>query len=259
MNFAAAPLAARSAGLVYTTRRGFTEALAGVTLEVGQGEFVSLLGASGCGKSSLLRLFAGLAQPSSGTVLHGGAPVAAPDPRIGIALQRPTLMPWKTVLANTLVPALAQRRPIAAARERAHALLAMVGLAGFENAYPSELSGGMQQRVGLARMLVHEPDILLMDEPFAALDALTREKMMLELQRLWMVETKTALFITHSIAEAAFLSERVLVMTPRPGRIAAEILVPFPRPRTLGLLETAAFATLSGELRRALDSAGNAA
>ena len=249
-------LAAREVGLVYATRRGRTEALAGVSLAIARGEFVSLLGVSGCGKSSLLRLFAGLQRPSSGAVLQDGVVVRAPDPRIGVAFQRPTLMPWKSVLANALVPALAQRRPRDAATARARSLLATMGLAAFEQAYPRELSGGMQQRVGLARMLVHEPDVLLMDEPFAALDALTREAIMTELQRLWMAEGKTALFVTHSIAEAAFLSDRVLIMSPRPGRIAAEVAVDFARPRRLALLEEAEFAALSGRLRRALDQAG---
>lgn len=138
-------------------------------------------------------------------------------------------------------------------------LLALVGLTGFAHDYPKELSGGMQQRVGLARMLVHEPEVLLLDEPFAALDALTREELMVELQRLWLAEARTALFVTHSIAEATFLSDRVLVMSPRPGRIVADIFVNFPRPRPLALLESEKFGALTGEIRRALDAAGGRA
>ncbi len=252
-------LEASATRLIYQTRRGSITALDGVDLTVRRGAFVSLIGSSGCGKSSLLKLFAGLLAPTGGTIRVGGAAVTGPDRRIGIAFQRPTLMPWKTVLQNVLVPAEAQRRDAAASRRHAEALLALVGLTGFVHDYPRELSGGMQQRVGLARMLVHEPEVLLLDEPFAALDALTREELMVELQRLWLAEARTALFVTHSIAEAAFLSDRVLVMSPRPGRIVADIEVPFPRPRPLSLVETEAFGVLTGEIRRALDVAGGRA
>jgi NitT/TauT family transport system ATP-binding protein len=248
-------LEASGARLVYRTARGHTVALDGVDLQVEEGAFVSLLGASGCGKSSLLKMFAGLLAPTAGAISLSGRPVAGPSPRLGVAFQRPTLMPWKTVLENTLVPARAQRRDIAACRARAQALLAMVGLEGFTHAYPHELSGGMQQRVGLARMLVAQPDVLLLDEPFSALDPLTREVLMVELQQLWLTERRTVLFVTHSIAEAAFLSDRVLVMSPRPGRIAAEIAIDLPRPRTLAAMETPEFAQLTGRLRRALGDA----
>ena len=252
-------LEASGVRLTYQTRRGSITALDSVDLAVGRGAFVSLIGASGCGKSSLLKMFAGLLAPTAGAIRLDGAPVTGPDRRIGIAFQRPTLMPWKTVLQNVLVPAQAQRRDAAASLRHAEALLSLVGLTGFARDYPRELSGGMQQRVGLARMLVHEPEVLLLDEPFAALDALTREELMVELQRLWLAETRTALFVTHSIAEAAFLSDRVLVMSPRPGRIVADIAVGFSRPRPLSLLETASFGALTGEIRRALDAAGGRA
>jgi len=252
-------LQASSASLTYQTRRGSIVALDGVNLTVARGAFVSLIGSSGCGKSSLLKLFAGLLPPTAGAIRLDGSPVSGPDRRIGIAFQRPTLMPWKTVLQNVLVPAHAQGRDPAASLRHAETLLALVGLTGFANNYPRELSGGMQQRVGLARMLVHQPEVLLLDEPFAALDALTREELMVELQRLWLAEARTALFVTHSIAEAAFLSDRVLVMSPRPGRIVADIVVGFPRPRPLSLLETEAFGLLTGEIRRALDVAGGRA
>ncbi len=246
-------LTAEHVGLTYTTLRGHTEALRDLTLSIAPGAFVSVLGPSGCGKSSLLRLFAGLTPPTTGHLRQGATQITGPRRQVGIAFQRPTLMPWKSVLDNTLVPALAQGTSRASAERRARTLLETVGLHGFLDAYPHELSGGMQQRVGLARMLVNDPAILLMDEPFSALDALTRETMMVELQRLWLADAKTALFVTHSIAEAAFLSDRVLVMSPRPGRITADIACTLPRPRTLDLLETPAFAALTGQLRRALD------
>jgi NitT/TauT family transport system ATP-binding protein len=251
-------LEARAASLVYRTTRGRIVALDTVDLQVGRGAFVSLLGASGCGKSSLLKMFAGLLPPTGGSLSLDGHPVSGPSPRLGVAFQRPTLMPWKTVLENVLVPARAQHRDLAASRVRAQALLATVGLGGFAQDYPRELSGGMQQRVGLARMLVTEPDVLLLDEPFAALDPITREELMVELQRLWLADTRTVLFVTHSIAEAAFLSDRVLVMSPRPGRVAAEIAIDLPRPRTLEIMETPEFALLTGRLRRALTDAGAA-
>jgi len=252
-------LQASGATLTYQTRRGSIAALDGVNLTVARGAFVSLIGSSGCGKSSLLKLFAGLLPPTAGEIRVDGAAVTGPDHRIGIAFQRPTLMPWKTVLQNVLMPAQAQGRDAATSLRHAEALLALVGLTGFAHDYPRELSGGMQQRVGLARMLVHEPQVLLLDEPFAALDALTREELMVELQRLWLAEARTALFVTHSIAEAALLSDRVLVMSPRPGRIVADIEVSFARPRPLSLVESEKFGVLTGEIRRALDIAGGRA
>ncbi len=245
-----------SAGLIYQTRHGSITALDDVNLTVARGTFVSLIGSSGCGKSSLVKMFAGLVRPTRGEIRVDGASVSGPDRRIGIAFQRPTLMPWKTVLENVLLPAQAQHRDAGQSLQRANMLLAMVGLAEFATNYPAELSGGMQQRVGLARMLVHDPELLLLDEPFAALDALTREGMMVDLQALWLAQARTALFVTHSIAEAAFLSDRVLVMAPRPGRVACEVAVNFARPRGLKLLETAEFAALAGRIRHALDQAG---
>lgn len=249
-------LQASDTSLVYRTRNGSITALGGVDLDVPRGAFVSVIGSSGCGKSSLLKLFAGLLRPSRGAVRIDGADIVGPDRRIGIAFQRPTLMPWKTVLQNVLVPAEAQGRDRKQSQRHAEALLALVGLAGFASNFPRELSGGMQQRVGLARMMVHEPEVLLLDEPFSALDALTREELMVELQRLWLSNARTALFVTHSIAEAAFLSDRVVVMSPRPGRVVTTIEVPFERPRPLSLLETAGFGALTGQIRHALNAAG---
>jgi NitT/TauT family transport system ATP-binding protein len=253
-------LQARSVSLAYRTRRGGIAALENINLQIRQGEFVSLLGASGCGKSSLLKLFAGLMPPSAGDLLLDGQPVAGPSPRLGIAFQRPTLMPWKTVLENTLVPARAQGRDLAASRSRAQALLATVGLDGFAQDYPRELSGGMQQRVGLVRMLVTAPDVLLMDEPFAALDAQNRVILQTELVRIWEETGKTLIYVTHSIEEALALGDRCVIMTAQPGRIKQIIDVPFPRPRDpLTLSASAEFGQLRLDIWRVLEEEVNRA
>jgi NitT/TauT family transport system ATP-binding protein len=236
--------------LVYRTVRGEIEALREVDLSVGAGEFVALLGPSGCGKSTLLKIAAGLLRPSSGRVTLGQAPVTAPRTDVGVAFQRPLLLPWKTVRDNVLVPIRAARLPSAGMLERCAALLELMGLSEFATNYPRELSGGMQQRVGLARMLIHDPSLLLMDEPFAALDAMTRETLSLELQRIWMRYAKSVLFITHSIAEAVFLSDRVLVMSARPGRVIESLDIDLPRPRTLETMASAAFTAACDHLRR---------
>jgi NitT/TauT family transport system ATP-binding protein len=211
---------------------------------------VALLGPSGCGKSTLLKIAAGLIGATGGSVSINGAAVTAPRRDVGIAFQKPTLMPWKTVLANVLMPARTLRLDPGPALLRARALLALVGLEGFETNYPKELSGGMQQRVGLARMLLHDPAMLLMDEPFAALDAMTRESLTLELQRIWMQDAKSVLFVTHSIPEAVFLADRVLVMSGRPGRIIEDMPVGLPRPRSIDTMAGAPFGALCDHLRR---------
>jgi len=237
-------------GRQFETRDGQQlNALASVQLDIMPGEFVSLLGPSGCGKTTLLRMVAGLLAPSSGKVLVGGVEVHEPRPDVGLVFQQALLLPWLSVLRNVLLPVDVQGRPIAGYQDRARDLIRMVGLGGFEKRLPNELSGGMQQRVALARALVHDPKILLMDEPFAALDAMTRETMNLELQRIWLEQHKTVLFVTHGIAESVFLSDRVVVMTPRPGRVAAVIDIPFPRPRSLQLLGSPEFAALAAEIR----------
>lgn len=245
-----AALSLRRAGLTYHTRRGRIQALAEVDLSVGQGEFVALLGPSGCGKSTVLKMAAGLLAASEGQVEVAGMPVVGPSRQAGVVFQKPNLLPWKTVLDNVLLPARTLGLPIAEARARAQRLLALVGLDAFARDYPFELSGGMQQRVGIARMLLHDPALLLMDEPFAALDALAREALTLELQRIWSQQRKSVLFITHSIQEAVFLADRVLVMSPRPGRIIDERVIDLPRPRTLDTLATPAFIDLCQHLRR---------
>ncbi len=246
-------------GRRFETREGKQlTALEEVRLEVKPGEFVSLLGPSGCGKTTLLRLVAGLLAPSTGKVLVGETEVRDPRPDVGLVFQQPLLLPWFSVMRNVLIPVDVQGRRVADYEERARELIRMVGLGGFEKRLPSELSGGMQQRVALARALVHNPKILLMDEPFAALDAMTRETMNIELQRIWLEEHKTVLFVTHGIPESVFLSDRVVVMTARPGRVAAVIDVPFARPRSAQLLGRAEFAAVAAQIRDVFDTASHA-
>jgi NitT/TauT family transport system ATP-binding protein len=211
---------------------GTVEALREVSLEVTAGEFVAIVGASGCGKSTLLRLVAGLVPASAGGVWLDGAPVREPRAETAMVFQAPTLLPWADVLRNVTFPLRLMRRADARTEERARALLATAGLAGFEERLPRELSGGMQQRVAICRALLQEPRVLLMDEPFGALDALTREEMSLELLRLWAERRMAVLFVTHSIPEAVLLADRVVVMSPRPGRVVDVVEVGLPRPRS---------------------------
>jgi NitT/TauT family transport system ATP-binding protein len=207
-------------------------ALDGVSLDIAPGEFVSLVGPSGCGKSTLLRLLGGLDRPDMGTIAHNERPIAGPFPGVVMVFQQPTLLPWRSVLDNVLLPIELMGEARSRHAERARALLETVGLAGFADRRPHELSGGMQQRVGICRALIHDPRVLLMDEPFAALDLLTREEMTLELARICQLRPVTVVFVTHSIAEAVMLSDRVAVMSPRPGRIVEMIKIDLPRPRT---------------------------
>jgi NitT/TauT family transport system ATP-binding protein len=209
-------------------------ALDDVGLDVVAGEFVTLVGRSGCGKSTLLRIVAGLLAPTSGRVLIGGQPVRGPRRDVALVFQRPALMPWRTVLENVLLPVEILGLDRTAGRRRAEQLLELVGLAGAGGRRPWELSGGMQQRVALCRALIQEPAVLLMDEPFAALDAITREELGLELQRIWSETRKTIVFVTHSIEEAVLLADRIALMTSRPGRISRIVNVDLPRPRSLG-------------------------
>ena len=207
------------------------EALRDISIEIGRNEFVTLVGPSGCGKSTVLRIIAGLILPSSGCASIEGSLIREPRQETGIVFQAPTLLPWATVLDNVLFPLRMMNRMAPDSAQRARALLQLVGLAGFESKGPRELSGGMQQRVAICRALIHDPDILLMDEPFGALDALTREEMTLELLRIWSEQPKTVVFVTHSIPEAVLLADRVVVLSPRPGSIARVIDVGLPRPR----------------------------
>ena len=207
-------------------------ALKDVSLNVGDTEFITIVGPSGCGKSTLLRIVSGLIQPTEGSVTIDGTLVVEPRQDTGIVFQMPVLLPWATILDNVLFPLKMLGRNLAGGVAKAHYLLEMVGLKGFEAKYPRELSGGMQQRAAICRSLIHNPNILLMDEPFGALDALTREEMALEVLRIWTEEPKTILFVTHSITEAVLLADRVIVMSARPGRIAEIININLPRPRT---------------------------
>ena len=237
-------------GRTFITREGKElVALETVRLTVKPGEFVSIVGPSGCGKTTLLRMVAGLLTSSWGKVVVGNKEVLQPRPDVGIVFQQPLLLPWLSVLANVMLPVDVQGRKRSLYVDRAHELISMVGLKGFEKRLPSELSGGMKQRVALARALVHDPKILLMDEPFAALDAMTRETMNIELQRIWSANQKTVLFVTHGIPESVFLSDRVVVMTPRPGKISRIIDIPFARPRSSSLMATGEFAAIAGEIR----------
>jgi NitT/TauT family transport system ATP-binding protein len=251
---AASTLAFAGVGLTYPSSRGPVEALRGLDIELPPGAFVSVLGPSGCGKSTLLKLACGLLQPTAGTIRLDGVPVTGPRREVGIVFQQPTLLPWKTVLDNVMVPVRAMGLDERAHRDRASELLRMVRLEGFARHYPRELSGGMQQRVGIARGLIHDPSLLLMDEPFAALDAMTRERMMAELQRIWLGTGKSVLFITHSIPEAVFLSDRIVVMSPRPGRVLKVIDVDLPRPRDIATMAAPRFVELANLLRREFDA-----
>jgi NitT/TauT family transport system ATP-binding protein len=240
---------AHGLAVTYSSSRGPVKALEGLSATLRQGEFLSVLGPSGCGKSTLLKVVAGLLPPSAGTVSLRGTPITGPRPDVGIVFQQPTLLPWQSTLDNVMLPVRTLGMDLEAGRARAHSLLKLVGLDKFSGHYPNELSGGMQQRVGIARGLVHDPALLLMDEPFAALDAMTREHMMMELQRIWMAAGKSVLFITHSIPEAVFLSDRIVVLSARPGRTVREIEVDLPRPRTLATMAEKPFAEHCNALR----------
>jgi len=238
---------------VFRNRSDAVEALRDITLEVDEAEFIAVIGRSGCGKSTLLRLIAGLLKPTRGTVTVDGTQIAKPRRDISIMFQRPALLPWRSVLDNVLLPMEifggGRSRHLATARE----LLQMVGLSGFEKRLPHELSGGMQQRVALCRSLIQRPRVMLMDEPFSALDALTREELSVELQRIHMELGATTVFVTHSIEEAVLLADRVVVLSPRPGQIVKVLKVDIPRPRSLGQNEHLdKVASLSAELHELL-------
>ena len=253
----AAAIALRGVSKIYRTREGDVPSLRPVDLRISPGEVVSVVGPSGCGKSTLLKMVAGLLPPTAGTIEVAGHPVTRPHRDVGIVFQAPLLLPWRSVLGNVMMPVEVKRLPRAPHLDRARALLDMTGLSAFEGKYPWQLSGGMQQRAAICRALVHDPGILLMDEPFGALDALTRETMNLELQRIQMETGKTILLITHSIPEAVFLSDRVVVMTERPGAIAAAYDVPLPRPRSLNVMGGPEFGELTRAIRRHFHAQGH--
>ena len=220
---------------------GSSEALRRIEFDVADGEFVTIVGPSGCGKSTLLKILTGTLRKTAGQIMLRGHEIDGPSRDVGIVFQAPVLLPWRTILQNVMLPIELHRRDPLKYEERARSLLELVGLEGCETKYPTELSGGMQQRVGICRALVHDPALLLMDEPFGALDAMTREQMNIELLRIWAQNRKTILLVTHSIAEAVFLGDRVIVMSPGPGRITEIIDIDLPRPRELEMINSAGF------------------
>lgn len=236
-----------------STRQGtILPAIQDVSFSLAPGEFLCIVGPSGCGKTTLLRLLAGLIQPDQGEVRLHGEPLRQPSDKIGLVFQKANLMPWRTVADNILLPLQVRHQSLEGAARRVEEALAMVGLADFARSYPRELSGGMQQRVSIARALVYQPEILLLDEPFGALDALTRETLNVQLMELWEASRKTVVMVTHNIREAIFLADRVLVLSQRPGRVVDSITVNFPRPRRLSLLYNSDFAELAYRLRQAI-------
>ena len=233
-------------------------ALDNISLEIGNSEFISILGPSGCGKSTLLRIIDGLIKSDTGDVLFNGEPVTRPKQDRGFVFQAFNLFPWRTVRGNIEFGLEVSGMGREQRREVSERLINLVGLAGFDKKYPYELSGGMQQRVGIARALAIQPEVLLMDEPFGALDAQTREDMQDEVLRIWQAERKTVIFVTHSIEEAIYLSDRIIIMTPRPGRVLAEVTVPFDRPRTEEHRTQADFSALRHDIYARLKAAHRA-
>ena len=241
---------ARGVSKTYQTKDGPVESLRPLDFAIRRGEFVSVVGPSGCGKSTLLKMVAGLLPISGGSLTLAGQPIKGPQKDVGIVFQSAVLLAWRSVLDNILLQAEMRHMPKAPARQRAAELIAMAGLQGFEGKYPWQLSGGMQQRASICRALLHDPSVLLMDEPFGALDAMTREKMNLELRRIWATgERKTVMLITHSIPEAIFLSDRVIVMSERPGSIAAVYDIDLPEERGLDIMASPEFAAYAKTVR----------
>jgi NitT/TauT family transport system ATP-binding protein len=242
-------------GVSKTYARNTVHALEDVTLTLTRGSFSSVIGSSGCGKSTLLKIMAGLIPPSRGRVILAGEPVTGPRRDIGMMFQQATLFPWRTTIENVVLPIEIRdgRGAARATHDRARELLELVGLNGFEGSYPGELSGGMAQRAAICRMLVTEPTVLLLDEPFSALDELSRDFMNMELQRICLDKGATSFLVTHSIPEAVILSDVVYVMAPRPGRLAEAVVIDLPRPRTLDMITTPRFGALVERIRGRLD------
>jgi NitT/TauT family transport system ATP-binding protein len=242
-------------GVGKTYARRIVHALDDINLTLTEGSFSSVIGASGCGKSTLLKIMAGLVPPSEGSVVLAGKPVTGPRRDIGMMFQQATLFPWRTTIENVVLPIEIRdgRRAAQAKHADARALLELVGLKGFENVYPGELSGGMAQRTAICRMLITEPAVLLLDEPFSALDELSRDFMNMELQRICMERQATAFLVTHSIPEAVILSDVVYVMSPRPGRFVEAVTIDLPRPRTLSMITEPRFGRLVDRIRSRLD------
>jgi NitT/TauT family transport system ATP-binding protein len=233
---------------------GDLEAIRQVSFDVDDGEFLSVLGPSGCGKSTLLMMVAGVIDPSMGEIWVKDAKVTGPRREVGVVFQSPVLLPWRTVLQNVLFPIELLKLPHSKYKPRAMELLRMAKIDEYAGLLPRQLSGGMRQRVAICRALVHDPSILLMDEPFSALDAITRDEMGVELQRIWQANRKTVIFVTHSIREAAFLSDRVLVMGRRPATIIDELAIDLPRPRHIAMTEDETFNRLVRHLRKAIEA-----
>jgi NitT/TauT family transport system ATP-binding protein len=242
-------LSIRNVSMVFSRAGHSVHALDGIDLDIKEGQFISVVGPSGCGKSTLLKLVTGLRPPTAGTISILDKPVTGPRSDVGIVFQSPVLLPWRTVLQNVMLPIDVLRLDKAEYEKRGRDLLHLVGLDGFEGAYPQELSGGMQQRAAIARALVYDAPILMMDEPFGALDAMTRDQMNVEVQRIWEASGKTVVFITHSIPEAVFLADRVVVMSPRPGRILKILEIDLPRTRSLDDMLTPQFGEYVREIR----------
>jgi NitT/TauT family transport system ATP-binding protein len=237
---------------IYNSGDDEVVALEEVSFHVSEGEFLTVVGRSGCGKSTLLKITSGLLPATAGAVRVAGEMVRGPLTNIGVVFQAPVLLAWRKALDNVLLQIEARRLDVAAYRKRALELLELTGLKGFEGKYPNELSGGMQQRVSISRALIHDPPLLLMDEPFGALDAITRDEMNLELLRIWQEAKKTVLFITHSIPEAVFLGDRVVVMTPRPGKVAEIIPIDLLRPRVTAIRDDPKFIAYVRKIRERL-------
>lgn len=249
LSLGASPISLQGVSKVFETKDGTIRAVDGVTLDIEPGSFVSIVGPSGCGKTTLLRMMAGLVEPTRGSIRIGDSPVELGTSDVGMVFQQATLLPWKTVRENVVFPSKLQNKSVREARRRAEDLLELVHLKGFEAKYPAELSGGMQQRVSICRALIEDPSVMLMDEPFGALDAMTREHLNVELERLWLERRKSVVFVTHSISEAVLLSDRVVVMSPRPGRITDVVDIPLSRPRDLDQLASAEGARIQAAIR----------
>jgi len=247
-----AALVVRNLSLIFPDGETGLDVLADISFSVWSEEFVCIIGPSGSGKSTLLRVLAGLLMPTNGEVLFDGEKLSGPRREIGFVFQKANLMPWRTVLENITLPLELQHIPVDAARAQAQELVDLVGLQGFEDSLPHDLSGGMEQRVAIARALVHDPRVLLLDEPFGALDALTRERMGAELMRIWQAHRKTVVMVTHAIPEAVFLADRVVVLSPRPGRVRLDLSIDLPRPRLEDIRYTPAFGEYAQRLRAAI-------